>query len=158
MKGIEPSCIAWKAIVLPLNYTRIKNEKNKTQKSKLYFKLFNFDLWFWIFNLSFALCAFSFYGGQGRIWTSEGIASRFTVCSIWPLWNLPKNRMYNFCFSVLCLTFVLAPLRLMTFLYSGAGERLRTPDILITSEVLYQLSYTGNNHCLYLSDSIRYML
>ena len=28
-------------------------------------------------------------------------------------------------------------------LCSGAGEGSRTPDVLITSEVLYQLSYTG---------------
>jgi hypothetical protein len=27
---------------------------------------------------------------------------------------------------------------------SGAGERSRTLDLLITSELLYQLSYTGN--------------
>jgi hypothetical protein len=25
----------------------------------------------------------------------------------------------------------------------GAGERSRTPDLLITNELLYQLSYTG---------------
>jgi hypothetical protein len=25
----------------------------------------------------------------------------------------------------------------------GAGERIRTPDLLITSQLLYQLSYTG---------------
>ena len=28
-------------------------------------------------------------------------------------------------------------------LWSGAGERNRTLDLLITSELLYQLSYTG---------------
>ena len=28
-------------------------------------------------------------------------------------------------------------------LYSGAGERSRTLDLLITSQLLYQLSYTG---------------
>ena len=27
--------------------------------------------------------------GEGRIRTSEGITNRFTVCPIWPLWNLP---------------------------------------------------------------------
>ncbi len=27
--------------------------------------------------------------------------------------------------------------------YSGAGERSRTLDLLITSQLLYQLSYTG---------------
>jgi hypothetical protein len=25
----------------------------------------------------------------------------------------------------------------------GAGEMIRTPDLLITNELLYQLSYTG---------------
>ena len=28
MKGIEPSCLAWEAGVLPLNYTRIEKEGN----------------------------------------------------------------------------------------------------------------------------------
>ena len=34
----------------------------------------------------------SFYqkSGEGRIRTSEGFADRFTVCSLWPLGNLPK--------------------------------------------------------------------
>ncbi|GBQ25233.1 hypothetical protein AA12717_2011 [Gluconacetobacter sacchari DSM 12717] len=27
---------------------------------------------------------------------------------------------------------------------SGAGEEIRTPDPIITNDVLYQLSYTGN--------------
>jgi hypothetical protein len=26
----------------------------------------------------------------------------------------------------------------------GAGEMIRTPDLLITNELLYRLSYTGN--------------
>jgi hypothetical protein len=29
-------------------------------------------------------------------------------------------------------------------IYSGAGERSRTLDLLITSQLLYQLSYTGD--------------
>ena len=29
-------------------------------------------------------------------------------------------------------------------LYFGAGEMNRTPDLLITNELLYRLSYTGN--------------
>jgi hypothetical protein len=28
--------------------------------------------------------------------------------------------------------------------YVGAGEMNRTPDLLITNELLYRLSYTGN--------------
>src|SRR5512139_3989537 len=35
-------------------------------------------------------------GGEGRIRTFEGIAGRFTVCSLWPLGNLsstpPRNK------------------------------------------------------------------
>ena len=34
-------------------------------------------------------------------------------------------------------------LRLETFAFTGAGERNRTLDLLITSELLYQLSYSG---------------
>lgn len=35
-------------------------------------------------------------------------------------------------------------LRFETFALTGAGERNRTLDLLITSELLYQLSYSGN--------------
>ena len=28
---------------------------------------------------------------------------------------------------------------------SGAGTRIRTPDLMITNQLLYQLSYTGKN-------------
>jgi hypothetical protein len=31
---------------------------------------------------------------------------------------------------------------------SGAGERSRTPDLLITNELLYQLSYTGEGRSI----------
>ena len=49
------------------------------------------------------------FGGGRWIRTTEGIASRFTVCPIWPLWNSP---ILN------CV---------------GAGGRIRTPDLLITN-------------------------
>ena len=61
----------------------------------------------------------SFIGGGRWIRTTEGIASRFTVCPIWPLWNSP---IFN------CV---------------GAGGRIRTPDLLITNQLLYRLSYTS---------------
>lgn len=32
----------------------------------------------------------------------------------------------------------------MSGLSDGAGEMNRTPDLLITNELLYRLSYTGN--------------
>ena len=34
--------------------------------------------------------AFRFFGGQGWIRTTEVVDGRFTVCSLWPLGNLPK--------------------------------------------------------------------
>ncbi len=50
-----------------------------------------------------------------------------------------------------CFIF-LVPLRLGAFAAkedvskkSGAGERSRTPDLLITNELLYQLSYTSQS-------------
>ncbi len=59
-------------------------------------------------------------GGGRWIRTTEGIASRFTVCPLWPLGNSP----------ILNCTL-------------GAGGRTRTPDLLITNQLLYQLSYTS---------------
>ena len=70
----------------------------------------------------------TFRGGGGRIRTIEAKRSRFTVCPLWPLGNSP--------ICSCCL--------------NGAGRRTRTPDLLITNQLLYQLSYTGgsNRTCL----------
>ena len=62
-----------------------------------------------------------FSGGSGWIRTTEANRNRFTVCPIWPLWNAP----------------------LFNFKKIGAGGRTRTPDLLITNQLLYQLSYTS---------------
>ena len=59
------------------------------------------------------------FGGRGRIRTIEAKRNRFTVCPLWPLGNSP---IFNF---------------------AGAGGRTRTPDLLITNQLLYQLSYTS---------------
>ena len=60
---------------------------------------------------------------NGRRWirTTEGSASRFTVCPLWPLGNSP----------------------ILSIQVGGAGRRIRTPDLLITNQLLYRLSYTG---------------
>ena len=63
----------------------------------------------------------TFCGGGGRIRTIEAKRSRFTVCPLWPLGNSPICNLARF----------------------GAGRRTRTPDLLITNQLLYQLSYTG---------------
>ena len=68
-----------------------------------------------------------FCGGGGRIRTIEAISSRFTVCPLWPLGNSP---ICNFLFVEL----------------SGAGRRTRPPDLLITNQLLYRLSYTGGSN------------
>ena len=81
-----------------------------------------------LYQLSYSRIHRTFYlrpraFGEGRIRTSEGVASRFTVCPLWPLGNLsPKY---------------LRPRS------NGAGEGIRTPDLLITSQLLYRLSYAS---------------
>ena len=61
-------------------------------------------------------------GGGGWIRTIEGKASRFTVC---PLWPLGYSSVFSWAEE------------------GGAGGRIRTPDLLITNQLLYQLSYTS---------------
>ena len=63
-----------------------------------------------------------FSGGGGWIRTIEGEASRFTVC---PLWPLGYSSIFSWAEE------------------GGAGGRIRTPDLLITNQLLYQLSYTS---------------
>ena len=66
-------------------------------------------------------------GGGRWIRTIEGIASRFTVCPLWPLGNSPICN---------CRT-------VKRMFCGGAGGRIRTPDLLITNQLLYRLSYTS---------------
>ena len=65
--GIEPTQPAWKAGALPLSYARLYCQTR-------------FSGGFTAKN-----------GGEKRIRTSEGIASRFTVCPLWPLGYLPAQ-------------------------------------------------------------------
>ena len=65
-----------------------------------------------------------FLGGGRWIRTTEVTDNRFTVCPLWPLGNSP--------------IFTCALKREL-----GAGRRTRTPDLLITNQLLYQLSYTS---------------
>ena len=58
-----------------------------------------------------------FSGGGGWIRTTEAIRNRFTVCPLWPLGNPSKM--------------------------SGAGDGTRTRNLLITNQLLCQLSYTS---------------
>ncbi len=71
--GIEPTYSAWKAEVLPLNYTR-----------KTVTGIYS--------NIPITPLPYTSPGGGGRIRTSEGGASRFTVCPLWPLGNPSENK------------------------------------------------------------------
>lgn len=57
---------------------------------------------------------------------------RFTVCSLWPLGNPSRRRTSKKPFS-------------------GAGDGTRTRNLLITSQLLYQLSYASAKN-LYIHD------
>ena len=72
-------------------------------------------------------------GGGRWIRTTEGIASRFTVCPLWPLGNSPMFSSRS--------TLKSKPGE--SVLTCGAGGRTRTPDLLITNQLLYRLSYTS---------------
>ncbi len=85
-------------------------------------------------------------GGSGWIRTTEVVDNRFTVCPLWPLGNSPIN--YAILYKA-CPAFLSG--RTAQF---GAGERTRTPDLLITNQLLYQLSYTSISQCL---DNISYL-
>ena len=62
-------------------------------------------------------------GGRRWIRTTEVTDNRFTVCPLWPLGN--------------------SPYLIELLVKNGAGGRIRTPDLLITNQLLYQLSYTS---------------
>ena len=76
-------------------------------------------------------------GGGEWIRTTEVVDNRFTVCPLWPLGNSPIN--YAILYKA-CPAFLSG--RTAQF---GAGERTRTPDLLITNQLLYQLSYTSSS-------------
>ena len=80
-------------------------------------------------------CGFLVFGGGEWIRTTEVVDNRFTVCPLWPLGNSPTN--YEVLYKA-CPAFLSG--RTAQF---GAGERTRTPDLLITNQLLYQLSYTS---------------
>ena len=67
-------------------------------------------------------------GGGGWIRTIEVGDNRFTVCPLWPLGN-PSS--------------IWSQHRKTNAVIYGAGDGTRTRDLLITNQLLYQLSYTS---------------
>ncbi len=86
-----------------------------------------------------------FAGGSGWIRTTEAKRNRFTVCPLWPLGNAST-------YEVLVAKNVPAEISSQFIspykTENGAGGRTRTPDLLITNQLLYQLSYTSALDCL----------
>ncbi len=77
--------------------------------------------------------SYPFDGGGRWIRTTEVRDNRFTVCPLWPLGNSPV--FYYIFQSKKAL--------------NGAGEGNRTPNLLITNQLLCQLSYTSISAVLY---------
>ena len=75
----------------------------------------------------------SIFGGERWIRTTEVRDNRFTVCPLWPLGNSPV--FYCIFQSKKAL--------------NGAGEGNRAPNLLITNQLLCQLSYTSISAVLY---------
>jgi hypothetical protein len=70
----------------------------------------------------------------------KGFPSGFTARPIWPLWYLPTIEIVE-------LTSLPSSLYHIINIFK-ASERIRTPDPLITNQLLYQLSYAGIFFCL----------
>ena len=79
-----------------------------------------------------------FLGGGRWIRTTEVTDNRFTVCPLWPLGYTPLYK------TILLYKIQRSPVSSRSAdNKNGAGGRTRTPDLLITNQLLYQLSYTS---------------
>jgi hypothetical protein len=90
-------------------------------------------------------------GGGGRIRTYEAEATDLQSAPFDRSGTPPSARQHFFTPRLLCQGF----LKQRTGKF-GAGDRSRTHDLLITSQLLYQLSYTGNKvivHILFLKSN-----
>jgi hypothetical protein len=76
---IGPDCAA---IYLPINHTRVGAGNGTRTRDPELGRLA-------LYQLSYSRKTKN--GGEGRIRTFEGIAGRFTVCSLWPLGNLSSS-------------------------------------------------------------------
>ena len=122
--GIEPASSAWKAEVLPLNYTR--------NASRLCLQQVN------------SVCRLPLYGGGGWIRTTEAYASDLQSDPFGHSGTPPqKGRAFSTLCDHLSTEHTAPALSRAIIRKFGAGERSRTPDRLITSQLLYLLSYAS---------------
>ena len=118
--GIEPASLAWKAKVLPLNYTRA---------------------------LTVVISNNSIPRRSGWWWGKDSNLRRHSrqIYSLIPLTAWVPHPKNSLLIRLIPIQNRL-PFRPNTsplLPYFGAATKSRTPDLLITSELLYQLSYSG---------------
>ena len=77
---------------------------------------------------------------RGGFEPPKAYAGRFTVCSLWPL-GYPSVSLFLSSESICLRVLWSAPADRCAW----AGGGIRTRDLLITNQLLYQLSYTGNS-------------
>jgi hypothetical protein len=116
--GIEPTYSAWKADVLPLNYTRI--------------------IKFYMAEPTGLEPATSGVTVQRELQLHHGSIFKMVLSVGYYLFHLTKKI-----------------LKVLQMNINGAGERNRTLNPLITSQVLCQLSYTGKVHKATLNSALR---
>ena len=128
--GIEPAPSAWKAEVLPLNYTRLEISPSYCSPNRLLVEGVGFEP-------TKAEPSDLQSGPFGHSGTPPEIQNkrREIVRPRTPYVNDPPARYFNGSKYLRTL--------LVKFSASGAATRNRTLDLLITSELLYQLSYGG---------------
>ena len=131
MMRIELTPSAWKAEVLPLNYIRIKWSGRRDSNSRP--SPWQGDA----LPLSHFRISYSFFKiGRGRwIRTIESSANGFTVRPLWPLGNPSiKSALLLYHISSKCPVFF----QLLKKKLVGAGGGNRTPNLLITNQLLYR--------------------
>ena len=130
MTGIEPVSSAWKAEVLPLNHIR-KYRQSEINKQWSGRRDSNSRPSPWQGD-ALPLSHFRIIGRGRWIRTIESSANGFTVRPLWPLGNPSK-----FCLpDYYTITFV--NVQQIFFFFIGAGGGNRTPNLLITNQLLYR--------------------
>lgn len=108
--GIEPTPSAWKAEVLPLNYTRSLKRKtdDKPQKTITY------RLSSWLLE-------------EVGFEPTKANAGRFTVCSLWPLGHSSHNEAYILKHAWKLVNFKIKYFYMKDYLNLVLAERLELP-------------------------------
>ena len=146
--GVEPTSSAWKAEVLPLNYTRQAQSQRFLPTLPAHTQIQNNMVEGGGFEPPKAEPS----DLQSDPFGHSGTPPRERSC-VFSLSAMPMSTIFTPEFLTFRApavpkpggnTVKKTPERLTPGLLIGAGTKSRTRDLLITSQLLYQLSYTGN--------------